>query len=100
MFHGEMHDNIIKRKDKNNFGPRPVIGILCLPEESRRPSEGQKNPKKLAEGQKDLAKAQTFFVIPDDEKCRGLTYELHFSTCSMFFRLQKVNFPELKIPLG
>merc|ERR1712237_178225 len=67
MFHGEMHDNIIMRKDKKN----------------------------------DLAAAQNFFfVIPNDEKCRALTHELHFSTLSKFFPLQKVNFPVPKIPLG
>ena len=43
---------------------------------------------------------EPFLVIPNDEKCRALTHELHFSTLSKFFPLQKVNFPELKIPLG
>jgi len=60
-----------------------------------------KKSQKRAEGQNDLAKAQNFFfVIPNDEKCRALTYELHFSTLSKFFPLQKVNFPVQKIPLG
>merc|ERR1712237_209324 len=67
MFHGEMHDNIIMRKDKKN----------------------------------DMRKDKKFiFVIPNDEKCRALTHELHFSTLSKFFPLQKVNFPVPKIPLG
>jgi len=68
---------------------------------SFRPSEGQKKSQKRAEGQNDLAKAQNFFfVIPNDEKCRALTHELHFSTLSKFFPFQKVNFPVRKIPLG
>jgi len=41
-----------------------------------------------------LQKQKNFiFVIPNDEKYRALTYELHFSTLSKFFPLQKVNFP-------
>ena len=47
-----------------------------------------------------LPKHKTFFVIPNYEKCCALTYELHFSTLSKFFPLQKVNFPVPKIPLG
>jgi len=92
MFHGEMHDNIIMRKDKKNFVLQQGHFSAFF-----RPKKSQKR----AEGQNDLAKAQNFFfVIPNDEKCRALTHELHFSTLSKFFPLQKVNFPVRKIPLG
>ena len=82
------------------FGLRPVFGVFLAwrrPKAFWRPKKYQKR----AEGQNDLAKAQNFFfVIPNDEKCRALTYEFHFSTLSKFVPLQKVNFPELKITLG
>ena len=85
---------------QGHFGLRPVFGIFLAwrrPKAFWRPKKSQKR----AEGQNDLAKAQNFFfVIPNDEKCRALTHELHFSTLSKFFPLQKVNFPVPKNPLG
>ena len=105
-FNVEMQDNINMRKDNfffcaaaRYFGLRAVFGIFW-PEGGRRPSEGQKNPKNGLKAKMTMPKHKTFFVIPNDEKCRALTHELHFSTLSKFFPLQKVNFPVPKIPLG
>ena len=72
------------------FGLKKAEGLLKakkIPKTGRRPKWPCQSTK-------------LFFVIPNDEKCRALTHELHFSTLSKFFPLQKVNFPELKIPLG
>ena len=95
---GRTKKNFVLRQ--GHFGLRPVFGIFLAwrrPKAFWRPKKYQKR----AEGQNDLAKAQNFFfVIPNDEKCRALTHELHFSTLSKFFPLQKVNFPVPKIPLG
>ena len=61
MFHGEMHNNIIMRKDKKN----------CAAARSFWPEarfwdffglKKAKKPQKRAEGQNDLAKAQNFFL--------------------------------------
>ena len=79
------------------FGP--CLGFFW-PSEGLHPSEGQKIPKTGRRSKWPCQSTKLFFVIPNDEKCRALTYELHFSTLSKFFPLQKVNFPELKIPLG
>ena len=105
-FNVEMQDNINMRKDKKKFvlqpgflARGPFLGFFW-PEGGRRPSEGQKNPKNGPKAKMTLPKHKTFFCHSKYEKCRALTYELHFSTLSKFFPLQKVNFPELKIPLG
>ena len=71
------------------FGLQKGFGLLQAKKIPKRPS-----------GQKTWLQHKIFFVLPHDEKCRALTHELHFSTLSKFFPLQKVNFPVPKIPLG
>ena len=69
MFHGEMHDNIIMRKDKKTFfaaarlfWPEGRFWDFFWPEEGRRPSEGQKNPKNGPKAKMTLPKHKTFFL--------------------------------------
>ena len=72
------------------FGLKKAEGLL----------KAKKIPKTGLRPKWPCQSTKLFFVIPNDEKCRALTHELHFSTLSKFFPLQKVNFPVPKIPLG
>ena len=75
MFHGEMHDNIIMRKDKNKFcaAAQKAFGLLQA-----------KKSQKWASGQNDLAAAQIFFCPSSWWYCRAFLHEtLHLM--SFFF---------------
>ena len=72
MFHGEMHDNIIMRKDKKKFcaAARSFWPEACFWDFfglKRRPSEGQKNPKNRPKAKMNLPQHKIFFVLPHDD---------------------------------
>ena len=95
MFHGEMHDNIIMRKDKKNLCCGKVIlawGAFrpSRPSEGLRPSSGQKIPK-TGLRPKWHCRSTIFFCPSSWWYCRAFLHEsLHDETTWWYYKYCRI----------